>query len=65
MSYSLLQIIVDTTQNLLIVSLFLQVRRLNKIMVLQAKYNNSVTELFNSMFGVVIEPTEKKPEAQA
>ena len=55
----------DIAQNLLIVFLFLQVRRLNKIMVLQANYNNSVTELFNSMFGVVIEPTEKKPEAQA
>jgi len=55
----------DIAQNLLIVFLFLQVRRLNKIMVLQANYNNSVTELFNSMFEVVIEPTEKKPEAQA
>lgn len=65
MIFQVLQCLMDIAQNLLIVFLFLQVRRLNKIMVLQANYNNSVTELFNSMFGVVIEPTEKKPEAQA
>ena len=65
MTLHILQMLIDIGQGLAIAWLALCVQRLNKIMILQAKYNNSVTELFNNMFGVTLPRTEEKPKAQA